>query len=100
MSTCVRCGASPLGVAPHLRWWQGVPGAHGIDGVAHKGDLCDFCHEVWLKEREAAASEARVEVVKSLRAVSGAGLKDCSRALTEHGTFEAALEALRKQGLA
>lgn len=48
MKTCCRCDAD-LTVPPHSKLcWQGVPRAK--DGA--KGDLCDPCHEVWLKEQK------------------------------------------------
>lgn len=45
-------------------------------------------------------AEITAEMVKDLRAATGAGVLDCKKALTEaNGDFEAAVEVLRKQGL-
>merc|ERR1719310_1021697 len=51
----------------------------------------------------AVASEAKADAktVKKLREATGAGMMDCKKALVEHDLdFDAAMEALRKKGLA
>ena len=46
-------------------------------------------------------AEITAEMVKLLREATGAGVLDCKKALTDaNGEFEAAVEALRKKGLA
>lgn len=45
-------------------------------------------------------AEISAEMVKELRAATGAGVLDCKKALAEaNGDFDAAVEVLRKQGL-
>ena len=46
-------------------------------------------------------AEITSEQIKKLRETSGAGMMDCKRALVENkGDFEAAIDWLRKKGLA
>ena len=46
-------------------------------------------------------TEITASLVKDLRERSGAGMMECKKALSEHGgDIEAAMEALRKSGLA
>ncbi len=46
-------------------------------------------------------AEVTAEMVKLLREATNAGVLDCKKALTEtSGDFEAAVEILRKKGLA
>merc|ERR1719310_2377333 len=49
----------------------------------------------------AQEAKADAKTVKKLREATGAGMMDCKKALVEHDLdFEAAMEALRKKGLA
>ena len=46
-------------------------------------------------------ADITAKMVQELRAATGAGILDCKKALEEHGgDFDAAVESLRKKGLA
>ena len=55
----------------------------------------------WKKELEERSMAITAGMVKELREITGAGMMDCKKALTEtNGDIDAAIEYLRKNGQA
>lgn len=58
-------------------------------------------HGVWRATHDKLKMSFTAQDVKTLREKTGAGMMDCKKALTEaNGSFEEAIEVLKKQGLA